>query len=320
MSHKEYATVNDKGKVGMDDIGMKTGLGSEKLKLTRLVEHSGSGAMVVSHSKGARSRYERRSDSKKVSILLVSVAAIIIVSAVALAAFGKEAATRAGTQASPPVASFIVTSAQNASTVNVDGSASTSDTGIVSYAWNWGDSIIQSGPTATASRYYVASSGVWPLGYTITLTVTDTIGQTGVFSKVVSVVNTNLPPSSYTVAGNTYASDGVTPLAGCTLNITDVRAGETLIGIVSDSTGFYSADISPMMQVSGDPLIVNATGPAGQKGSSTGAVDPSQPFVVIDVTLTLTSIPEFTDIAIPIAGMISIFALARVASNRSEEE
>jgi hypothetical protein len=72
--------------------------------------------------------------------------------------------------------------------------------------------------------------------------------------------------------------------------------------------------------VAGDNLIVNATGPSGEKGTSTGVVDTSVPYLNIDVTLTGTGIPEFADIAIPIAGMISIFAVARVVSSRRDEE
>ena len=178
-----------------------------------------------------------------------------------------------------PVASFIVTSALNAATVTVDASASTSTVGIASYGWNWGDSII--GPSGvTSSHYYLAGAS-----YTITLTVTDTLGQKGTLSKTVIVVNNALPPPPFTLYGTTWASNGVTPLAGCTVTITDVRTGTTLIGTVSGADGTYFGDISPLLIVAGDTIIVNATGPAGQTGSGTGIVADT-PYLGIDVTLT----------------------------------
>jgi hypothetical protein len=179
----------------------------------------------------------------------------------------------------PPVASFVVTSAANAATVTVDASASTSSVGIASYAWNWGDSVI--GPSGvTASHYYLAGAS-----YTITLTVTDTLGQKGTLSKVVAVKNSAIPPPPFTLFGTTWASDGVTPLAGCTITITDVRTGTTLVDIVSDETGAFYPDISPLLIVAGDTIIVRAIGPAGQTGSGTGIVG-SEPYLGIDVTLT----------------------------------
>ena len=178
-----------------------------------------------------------------------------------------------------PVASFVVTSIANAATVTVDGSASTSSVGIASYSWNWGDSII--GPSGvTSSHYYLAGAS-----YTVTLTVTDTLGQKGTTSKTVIVVNNALPPPPFTLYGTTWASNGVTPLAGCTITITDVRTGTTLIGTVSGADGTYYGDISPLLIVAGDTILVNAIGPAGQTGSGTGIIADT-PYLGIDVTLT----------------------------------
>jgi hypothetical protein len=178
----------------------------------------------------------------------------------------------------PPVASFIVTSAANAATVTVDASASTG-TGTLSYSWNWGDFV--TGPSGvTSSHKYLTT-----LDWTITLTVTDSLGQKGTVSKIVHVVNSAIPPLPYYVLGTIYASDGVTPLAGYTVTITDVRTGTTLIGAVSDDTGFYAGDISPLYQLAGDNLIVNVVGPAGQTGSGTGVIG-TDPYVLIDVTMS----------------------------------
>jgi PKD repeat protein len=302
--------VNSNGKVGLDGAGMRVSSGSEKVKWTRLVDPSESGMIAVPRSKGPRSAYQRRSSSRKLSLLLVCAAAMIIVSAVAVVALSREGQTKAGIQALP-VASF-TTSGAGTKTVSVDGSASTSDTGIVSYSWDWGDTVV--GMDMTSSHTYLTTGT-----YTITLTVTDTLGQTDTASHDVDVVNTDIPPTPFLVYGTTYDSDGVTPLPGCAVNITDVQTRTTLIGTVSDGSGVYYADISLLFQSVGDTLYVNATGPAGQTGSNTSTV-PSTPYVGVDVTLTSTVIPEFTGIVMPIVGMIAVLVVARVASSRSEKE
>jgi PKD repeat protein len=176
-----------------------------------------------------------------------------------------------------PVAVF--TADVTGPTVRVNGMNSTSSAGALSYSWNWGDNV--TGPSGvTASHTYLITRT-----YTITLTVTDTLGQKGTASKTVSIANSAIPPLPYYVVGTVYASDGVTPLAGCTVTITDVRTGTTLIGVVSDDTGFYAGDISPMYQLVGDNLIVNVIGPAGQTGSGTGVIG-TDPYVSVNVTLS----------------------------------
>jgi len=79
---------------------------------------------------------------------------------------------------SPPSASFTFSCVVLTCTFN--GSGSTDDNGISSYAWNFGDS--QSGSGATASHTY-ASGGT----FTVVLTVTDTIGQSDNESNSVTV-------------------------------------------------------------------------------------------------------------------------------------
>jgi hypothetical protein len=297
--------------IGRDGTGMRASPDPERGKRTQSVGHSDREMMVLSRSKRFRSAYERRSDKKKVSVLLVCAAAVIIFSGMALASLGNGTQKKVVTQATPPVAVFDATVRASGYVVAVNAMNSTSSVGIVSYEWNWGDFITQTG--LTASHTYVTAGT-----YTITLTVTDTLGQTNSVSHDVSISNVPIPPPTFVLYGYTYADDGTTPLGSCVINITDVRTGTTLIGTVSGADGSYYADLSPLFQSAGDNLIVNATGPAGEKGTGTGTIV-GTPYLGIDVTLS-TSIPEFTTIAIPIVGMISILVVASVASSRRKEE
>jgi len=84
----------------------------------------------------------------------------------------------------PPTAAF--TYSCNGPTCTFDGSASTDDHGISSYAWDFGDG--QSGSGAVSGHTY-ASSGT----FTARLTVTDTASQTDSESKSVTVAAGGAP-------------------------------------------------------------------------------------------------------------------------------
>jgi PKD repeat protein len=90
----------------------------------------------------------------------------------------------------PPVAAFTFTTAALLATV--DASTSTDDFGIVSYAWDWGD-LSAAGSGVTATHTYAAGGT-----YTVTLTVTDTVGQKNSASLPVTVSGGNPPVASFT--------------------------------------------------------------------------------------------------------------------------
>ena len=77
-----------------------------------------------------------------------------------------------------PVANFTVSCTNLACSFN--GSSSTDDKGIASYSWSFGDST--GGNGATVSKTYAAAGS-----YTVSLTVTDTVGQTNAKSQSVTV-------------------------------------------------------------------------------------------------------------------------------------
>lgn len=78
----------------------------------------------------------------------------------------------------PPVANFSFSC--NGLVCNFDGSASSDDVGISAYSWNFGDG--STGNGASVSRSY-ATAGT----YTVRLTVTDGVSQTGTMTRSVTV-------------------------------------------------------------------------------------------------------------------------------------
>jgi PKD repeat protein len=75
---------------------------------------------------------------------------------------------------------------QNKWTVTLDGSASSDDTGIESYVWDFGD-----GTTGTGAKPSHVYTGPGP--YIATLTVTDQVGQSNVVSTAVALAGNALP-------------------------------------------------------------------------------------------------------------------------------
>ena len=81
----------------------------------------------------------------------------------------------------PPTASFTANCRKQPCTFN--GSGSTDDKGIASFTWSFGDGSVElSGPGAIVSHSYSAKGA-----YTVTLSVTDSAGQTGSVSKKVNI-------------------------------------------------------------------------------------------------------------------------------------
>ncbi len=311
---EEVAAVNGVGEIGPDG-GIRGVSPSERSRMTPVVDPSGP-SEAIARPRGFRSAYERKSRIRKVSMLIVCAGTLALLSAFAFGPLSLQKGTWGAHSEDVPIASFTAT-VTGGFHVMVDASASTSTDGIASYAWNFGDWILSSGKFHNHS--YVTTGP-----YTITLNVTDTLGHSNTTTRNVSVVNSNPPPFPYIVYGTTFQSDGTTPLGLCTIAVTDVATQETLIGstatglTMSDADGLYSVDISPLFVTTGDGLVVSAVGPAGQTGSNTGSVDLAIPYVNVDVTLT-TAIPEFTTLMVPIAGLLSIFVIMRLASGRAKK-
>jgi serine protease len=96
-----------------------------------------------------------------------------------------------------PVASFTITCTGVA--CNADASAS-SDAGPMTYAWNWGDSSTSSGGPTTSHTFAAAGN------YTVTLTVTDSVGQTGTTTRSISLAPPTTPGSFTATAATATAA------------------------------------------------------------------------------------------------------------------
>ena len=125
-----------------------------------------------------------------------------------------------GTTDDPPTASFTYSCTDLG--CSFDGSGSTDDNGISSYAWDFGDGNTGSG--STASHTYAAGGT-----YTVTLTVTDSVGQTDTSSQSVTVTEPStggitLSATGYKVRGRHHA------------DLTWDGAGSTNVDIKLDGT------------------------------------------------------------------------------------
>jgi PKD repeat protein len=131
----------------------------------------------------------------------------------------------------PPVAGFWVVCIDR--TCSADAETSSDDVSIASYSWAWGDGSITSGgsPVSAPSHAY-ASYGT----YTITLTVTDSAGQTGNTSHAVTV-------SPGPTAAFTASCSG----AVCSVNASGSTGPAALIGYHWDWDDESTTDSSTAM-------------------------------------------------------------------------
>jgi PKD repeat protein len=130
----------------------------------------------------------------------------------------------------PPVASFTVSVVDD--TVYVDASGSSDDYEIVDYSWNWGDGTTGSG--MTASHKY---------GTTVMSSV-DKARQP--------------PPFPYPVFGYVYDVDGVTPVDGAAVHVTDSLSG-LVYDLVTEYGGFWQIDIGEKGFYDGTTVNVTVT-------------------------------------------------------------
>ena len=156
------------------------------------------------------------------------------------------------------------------SSVTFDGSASTDDKGITSYSWDFDASngITSEATTKTASKTYT-TAGI----YTVTLTVTDTIGQKSSDTLQVAinnpidqlpVANAGADKTATTSSAVTFDGSASTDDKGITSYSWDFDASN---GITSEATGVMTAKAYTTAGTYTVTLTVTDT--IGQKSSDT---------------------------------------------------
>ena len=135
--------------------------------------------------------------------------------------------------------------------------------------------------------------------------------------------DTQAPLQPFIVTGVTRDIAG-TPLAFCNVNLTDKTTGAYNDTIVSNATGVYRVDAANNLTKGGPPGIStgNVMNITATKGALLGynqtTVLAGPPRLNMDVTLKAVVIPEFGSLMLPLAGILSIFAIARVATTRKK--
>lgn len=188
-----------------------------------------------------------------------------------------------------------------------------------------GRKVIVSRPKSFKSAYdrrrHLKTMSMLLVGVAVIMTVSAFALTPGSTEKASSMA----PGPPHTIAGYTRASGGA-GLGGCSVVITDKRTGESGAAVISMTSpaGLYQFEMATLVNgyLDADTLNITATkGTAIGWNETTGHLFTGS-FTWLNVTLnhTISAIPEFTDIVVPIVGMISVFAVARVALNRSKEE
>lgn len=170
-------------------------------------------------------------------------------------------------------------------TVNVDASASSSDHGIVSYEWDWGDGTTGNG--VTASHTYSMAKSV----------PTDSMALSGA---------TRGPGPPFTAFGWTYAPDGVTPLPDCTVTVIDLRTGYTATTVSSCLTGEEGYYTVNWLQIDGGWMpgdVINVTAVNGDLIGWSEAVS-TEEWIWLDVTLTESVEPIVRTITLTVTDTI----------------
>jgi hypothetical protein len=299
--------VSRDSNIGMKGLGTSDGYGRSTMSVSGEVGYYGRGMKAVPRPrKGLRLAYGMRRHAKTIGLLVVFIAAIAVLSAVAM---GPSVKTAGISGSLPPIASFTAT--PNKLVVNVDATASSDPDGtIVSYDWNFGDGATASGVTA---GHTYATWGTW----WITLTVTDDDAMTGSMSSQVTVSNpSDPPPSPYNLLSMVTNSDA-SPALFAIVTITDLRTGAVWTAVTDDTYGYIQVDLLGSNETGfalGDTIQLDVISADGSTtGTNTGIA--SGGYLQVDVVLD-TLIPEFPMVILPVIGMLAIAAVVSLKRRR----
>ncbi len=172
-----------------------------------------------------------------------------------------------------PIASFAFspTSPVIDGAVTFDGTGTTDDGPIASYAWTFGDGGTGTG-ASTTHAFTTART------YTVTLTVTDAVGGIGTTTHTVVVSGAPPPPSAHRVLRGTVTrlvpfgpgggpAGGGVPLAGATVRVT---TGPSFVEVATDAQGGY---VFPNLVCPSNRCPVRVTEPGSTTVLATQTVD-----------------------------------------------
>jgi hypothetical protein len=133
-------------------------------------------------------------------------------------------------------------------------------------------------------------------------------------------IGVSAPGLPYFVIGFTLNAIG-NPSPNCQVNITDKTTGDWDNSTLSDSSGYYSFDLNSLAGGYQIGDLVNATAYYATSIGWNETTLTYAPHLWLNVTMNGTIvIPEFTNIAMPMVGALSIFIVAMVASRSNQKK
>ena len=164
----------------------------------------------------------------------------------------------------------------SSSTISFDASASTDDTGIKTYAWDFGDGI--SGTGKTASHQYTSVGN-----FNVTLTVTDGDGASDSIIHTVSIANSGSDPlyglQWHLKNTGQYGWDGTSGKAGEDINVEPVwnscsggstcRGEGVYVAVVDDGMEIAHPDLQDNVSTSSPDSFVYTSNSGGNYGDPT---------------------------------------------------
>jgi len=179
-----------------------------------------------------------------------------------------------------------------------------------------GNSRLKNPGSTYAGRRYVKTVSMLIVMCAASMLVVSALALTEASQATLSA-NARQPGSPHTIFGYTYAADGVTPLNGCIVTITNMNTSESIVFNETHdgwdpAQNIYSVDGTEFVLhgwAVGDILNVTAVNGLSTGWNESAITDNPFGYDQIDVTLDGTVIPEFPMLILPVGGMIALFAV-----------
>ena len=174
----------------------------------------------------------------------------------------------------------------------------------------------------------IAAVAIGPIAATLAIVVTMLLGISMVPVNSLDPqahIKQGIPPPPYTLVGYTLDNTGAR-LGDVTVNITNLRTGNAT-EVVSDAAtdpGFFWLDLNLISggqwPLPNDQIRIIGVFEGLLTGTNQTAVpDPQGAYMWENVSL-ITVIPEFGDLALPIVGMLGMFAMVAVVARSKKHE